>query len=449
MIFFLKFTVYPCKNNTHSVQSEGAYAACWINASDSTNAFIKAKYLIERDEWTIETLEIDPFPISRDMIQKSDFHVKNYDLAFNDGHSIYYFAWSKNVEKETELVLRTRNKLNKKKFYSGRSSVLRKGYCLHPDSESCCNQIIKAHSIQKNQVLSAIAVDSHVYQLSRSSLSSKLSAVQYQKEGINKASVFRGFCKKHDNELFEEIDNNILFPSEHQVFLYAYRSICKEVFEKNKALNILNEAISALEPDCAEWKIINSSLQGTKYGLDNLIRIKSIYDNTLINKTYNDMKFVIFKYSSKPNMAFSGLIYPDFDFMGNQLQDLADTQAQLSLVTACSAPMSNGWGYLIAWHTEGGAVGDTFIQSLAEVINSSQCVEDALFRFIISSCENHAFSPLWWESINSYHQEAITQRVGEMIEPMAPVPNDYLRYGLEGIVDWSFEEVFTNLEPYT
>ncbi|MFS1901561.1 hypothetical protein BCU43_009085 [Vibrio lentus] len=448
-VFFIKLTVYPCADNSHPIPAEGAYAACWIKASDPTSAFAKAKFLVERDEWDIDTVEVPPIAVTREMFIDRDTGLQNYDSAVLKGFSVCYVAWSPEVDQETEFVLTTLEKLDKAKYYKDRSSLLKKGYCLHPDSFSCCNQIIKAHSIQKNQSLSSISINNHVYQLSKKPSSEQNYSVCYVKEGINKASTFKGFCKKHDNELFEVIDNHVLVPTEEQVFLYAYRSICREVFEKNKAVSLLNAHLSSFTQNCAEKQLVNNLIEGTNHGLDNLIKIKGAYDLTLRERTFSDMKFVVFKCNQKPNMAFSGLIYPDFDFLGNCLQDLSDTNKSLSLITACSAPMEGGWGYLLAWHQNKSAVCDTFVASLAELINGGESVEDALFRFIISACENHAFSPLWWDRLNSTHKDAIIQRVNEMVDILSVVPNSYLQKGVEGIIDWSFEEVSTNLEPCT
>ncbi|MDC5856681.1 hypothetical protein [Vibrio europaeus] len=447
-LFFIKLKVSPCLGNSHEISSKGAYAACWIKASDHLSAFAKATFLVERDEWHIDTVEIPPVAVTREMFIDRDVGLQNYDSASLRGFSVYYVAWSPEVDQETELPLSTLGKLDKAKYYKDRGSLLKKGYCLHPDSISCCNQIIKAHSIQKNQSLSSISIDNHVYQLSIKSSLEKDYSVCYEKEGINKASTFRGFCKKHDNNLFEAIDNYVLAPTEEQVFLYAYRSICRELFEKNKAVSLLNANLSSFTKDCAEKRLVNNLIEGTNYGLDNLTKIKDTYDLTLSQRTFSDMKFVVFKCNQKPNMAFSGLIYPDFDFLGNGLQDLSDTNKSLSLVTLCSAPMEGGWGYLLAWHQEKSAACDTFVASLAELINSGDSVEDALFRLIISGCENHAFSPLWWENLNSTHKEAIIQRVNEMVDPLTLVSSSYLQKGLEGIIDWSFDEVSTNLDPH-
>jgi hypothetical protein len=70
------------------------------------------------------------------------------------------------------------------------------------------------------------------------------------------------------------------------------------------------------------------------------------YDNSLRRELYADIKYVLFISQQRPNIAFSGLFYPDFDVIGNQLQDLGDHDQELQLITMCSSPMANNkWGF--------------------------------------------------------------------------------------------------------
>jgi len=448
LVYFIKFTVVPCSHNTHNITAEGAYAFCWVVANDPISALAKSKFLVEKDEWNIDTIDNEIVPVSREFFANRETGEKNYDLALLNGISVYYVAWSKEVSEEKELNLNIATKLNKSQYYKQRGIILKEGRCLHFDSGDNCDQIIKAHSIQRNQSLANIATNSHVYQISNQRSIKNNNKLVYELEGINKASTFRGFCKKHDNELFEPIDNSPLTPSDEQVFLYAYRSISREVFEKSKALSLSISLSDSYKNDCAEQRLIDKLIEGTSYGLEQLIAIKESYDVTLKSKSFSDIKFVVFKCNQEPNIAFSGLIYPDFDFLGNHLQHLDGSNGQLSLLTFCSAPMIEGWGYILAWHQENSATCDTFISSLTQVIRDGNCVEDALFRFVISSCENHAFSPIWWDALDAEKKDKVVARVNEIVDPMSIILPSYLKVGLEGIINWSFEEVHTNLEPY-
>jgi hypothetical protein len=117
-------------------------------------------------------------------------------------------------------------------------------------------------------------------------------------------------------------------------------------------------------------------------------------------------------------MAFSGVLYPDYDFEGQLLQDLSQLKEHLELLTFCSAPTARGWGFLFAWHESSCY---RFVQSLAEAARS-QPLEDLLFRMALS-CENHAISPQWWESLPTSTTQMIDERMTEMADLHVRTPN--------------------------
>ena len=268
----------------------------------------------------------------------------------------------------------------------------------------------------------------------------------FEKYGINKASTFLGFCKKHDNELFEPIDKFPLVPTNQQVVLYAYRSLCRELFVKENSLELLKSQLGAGINQNAINKLLRNMKQGTAFGLKNLKIHKIIYDNSLRKKLYHDVRHVLFISKQKPTIAFSGIFYPDFDFVGRQLQDLGDHNKNLQLITMASAPMNHGWGFLLAWHVTSSNVCVDFMRSLATMIHDKNNVlGDFLFRLVITSCENIAVSPNWWERLPENQKEQITLRETLRSDVFSMTKPFYLMKGLEGISNWDFKSVLSNM----
>lgn len=91
-------------------------------------------------------------------------------------------------------------------------------------SNSECNQIISAHSIQENGELSKISDSingkSQVYHFNEDITKKEKVISQID---ITKASAFYGFCHKHD-QTFEPIDKNTCVSNEQSLFLYSLRS---------------------------------------------------------------------------------------------------------------------------------------------------------------------------------------------------------------------------------
>lgn len=317
---------------------------------------------------------------------------------------------------------------------------------MHFDSENKCSSIINAHSIQKNQSLSSIAENGEVYVVAGGfgDLRKNGEKLTYKKAGINKFSTFAGFCGYHDKEIFKPIDDSPLIPTQQQVFLYAYRSLCRELFVKENSLELINSQIKC-HNNKTDKDLLNSHKIATIFSLDNLIRHKSEYDKLLKNKSYSDIKYVLFISKQKPCIAFSGLFWPDFDFLGRQLQNSGDYKTKLELITMCSAPMNdNGWGFLFAWHKNSSNICNDFMESLATVIYNKCDIGDLLFRLAISNCKNLAISPQWWEILSEDHKEKISSRVTSMAHPDIEIKHNYLMYGLEGISQWQFEETISS-----
>lgn len=322
-----------------------------------------------------------------------------------------------------------------------------RGRCLHYFDGAHCNEAISAHSIQKQGQLSLIAEEGHVYQLSAdpSMLKRSNGVPGLKKVGVNRASTFAGFCKHHDNALFKPIDNFPLRPEKHQIALYSYRCLCREYFVKENAVAVLNKMKSHTELDSQQQSFLDASHLGHSIGLAGLAHHKSKFDAALLACDYDQFEFTYFTSSSPCPVQLSGLLYPDYDFEGKQLQDLGNHETPLDLITFFTAPIDKGWAFGFGWHTSSSRTCIPFLQSLAQRAATGEKVEDALLRFSLSCCENHAVRISWWNGLNESARNAVIERMLLMIHPLIPVPKHYLATGCEGIADWRYEHVYTTL----
>jgi hypothetical protein len=322
-----------------------------------------------------------------------------------------------------------------------------RGRCLHFADGVRCNEIIAAHSIQKRGQLGLIAEDGHVYRLNADPSTLRDSGgIPYPKRiGIRKASTFVGFCKHHDNALFAPIDNATLEPRHQQIALYAYRSLCREYFVKENAVAVLGKLKDHPDIDSQRQSMLKAGFVGHSLGLDGLRHHKQHYDEALKNNLFDEFEFTYFTSSSRCSLQLSGLLYPDFDFLGQRLQDLGNWKSPLDLIAFFTAPTADGWAYGFAWHQSSNRTCVPFMQSLASQVHMGQRPEDMLVRFSLSCCENHAFRISWWDSLPATSKQSAVERVHLMVHPSMPVPSNYLACGCEGLADWNFEYVQTTL----
>ena len=175
-----------------------------------------------------------------------------------------------------------------------------RGRCLHYYDGARCNEIILAHSIQKKGQLSLIAEDRHVYRFSAdlSTLQKTGGIPQMKRVGLNKATTFAGFCKHHDNSLFEAIDNYPFEPNKRQAALYSYRCICREYFVKENAVQVLERMRQHSELNAERKSFLRSSHIGHSLGLAGLTHHKSLYEEAFQIVDYDQFEFTCFTSSS-------------------------------------------------------------------------------------------------------------------------------------------------------
>lgn len=322
-----------------------------------------------------------------------------------------------------------------------------RGRCLHYEMGGRCNEIISAHSIQRSGQLAHIVEDGHVYRVSAdlSTLNKNNGKPKPRRVGVNRVSTFAGFCKRHDNALFAPIDDYPLRPDAKQVALYAYRSLCREYFVKENAVRSLSNPVDHCDLDPSARSRLAASCKGHAIGFNGLQYHKEKYDRALLSKSYRDFDYAIFTSNSPCAVQLSGLLYPDYDFTGRCLQELGLEERPLELITFFTAPTASGWSLGFAWHVSSSSTCERLLGSLAAVVSSGTRLEDALLRFSVSCCENHALRMSWWDALPPHSKATLMERISLMGCPFTPVPSSYLAKGCEGIANWSFEHVYTTL----
>jgi len=190
-------------------------------------------------------------------------------------------------------------------------------------------------------------------------------------------------------------------------------------------------------------EMIKGLIIGNHKGLTDLLWHKERYDIAIKNKKYDDFRYVVYKMNNKPNLAFSGLIFPHYDFEGKLLQDLSNQKIRLDLLTFCSAHMKDGWGYIIAWHKSSDTNSKRFYDSLVN-LSENQSLSDMLFRLAFN-VENIGINPEWWENLDRNDKTRITDYVSEALDPLSEIRSDYLNKSLEGITDWEISEIIKEI----
>jgi hypothetical protein len=320
------------------------------------------------------------------------------------------------------------------------------GKCLHFNADADCGKPIRSHSIQKAGQLRNIAEGGHVYRVGvvPPETVHKPPQIDMLKVGLNKVSTFPGFCDFHDSELFAPIDNFLLNPTDQQVFLYAYRCLCRELFVKRNAVSLMTAMCDRDDLSDHQRNIFQPSKLGHENALRSLEEHKRAFDRTLKRKSI-DVHYVCFAITNPWNFQISGVIYPDYDFLGRPIQDLLQAAQIIDLATYFTAPMHDGWALVFAWHPSSDQACLKLTRSLADAITRGARPEDALFRFAFTTSENHAVRISWWDGLSDEKRRAIKKRMSLSLSLTELLPSNYLAVGLEGIAEWELSHVMTNV----
>ncbi len=311
--------------------------------------------------------------------------------------------------------------------------------CLTPDAwkNECHGQISSAHTVPKAS-LKQIARNGHVYSFKPSLKKLRENQGVFLPElvGVNKASIFTGFCSRHDNDIFTPLEKKAFSGTSEQCFLLGYRSLAKEYYNKHAAgafHNLLQDADKGQTP--LKQLEIQTSIQAQEIGLGTSIQdnnhYKSKYDSILESRVFNTVRGYIIEFEAPPPVMCSGGFFPEQDFDGAELQDLLDLSKIPDLL--CFASFYGGQHGVVAfsWLTESDPTCCTFIESLKRI--PDQYVTGALLRFFFTHCENIHMNPDWWESLPQGTQDALIRRSADsanlyMARPRAVLSDDGIFY---------------------
>lgn len=259
--------------------------------------------------------------------------------------------------------------------------------------------------------------------------------------GLKKASTFPGFCATHDRTTFEPIERTAIAPTAEQGFLLAYRSLCKELFQKQAQFEVISELQTkgdhGLNPldqvTFQHW--VSSHLLGVNLGLRDLKREKSLHDAVLLNRSWDqDYCFLAVPITTKPTVVSSGAVIPEYDFAGNSLAKLGRPDLECDLL-AFSIVATDHDGLAIWGCRRESEHGMSFLRQAA-TLSDDDLVQGAV-RFAFELVENTFMTPGWWSELPAEKKEIVIRRANSGL-PSRPDPGPaQLRDDGVRLVEWS------------
>ena len=255
--------------------------------------------------------------------------------------------------------------------------------------------------------------------------------------GLNKATVFTGFCKYHDQKIFEPIDGYEFEPeNKEQEFLFAYKALAKEhhtklsLFEAYKSvLNWLRtkniselkkhslikhenefetktELIPHLTQIVKELKAASKSLESYQ------IRLNSNLDA----EKYSNIESKILILQNEYPIACSSCITFTKDFEGRKINDLTNLRAMPKYLFLTIFP-ENFNTYVILSYLRKHKHYFKFIEN--QILNTNIDLQKKLVsNLLLKHVENFVISPTLWNSLDDEHKEKIVEIYRKNINPL-------------------------------
>jgi hypothetical protein len=294
-------------------------------------------------------------------------------------------------------------------------------YCSHPlaSPQECKGKIVRAHTLQKSGSLSTISVNRHVYGLEEGGMPDDNGYPPFKLIGVNEASTFTGFCQRHDTELFQPLEMKPFTTSKEQFFLLAYRALSKEVYAKRFALRI--EPILR-RGDVGKEPFQQVILQNQLYVMAQLHRLSlrdleanlKDYEQIYLAQDFDRMSAYVVFADRTLDFVVSGGVYPEFDFAGLSLQDLA-TPNRLEFLTYSALAFQTGGVIAFVWDSTRGGSCVQLMRSLDSL--ASEDVPDALVRLTFEHFENTYADPRWWEGMSDSERGRLLLRLATAASP--------------------------------
>jgi len=290
--------------------------------------------------------------------------------------------------------------------------ALRKGYCSHPGREAdpCSRKIVKAHTIQKKGGLSAIADAGHVMTVKpiMKDMIESEGIPSPRRIGIGNASVFPGFCGKHDDALFKPIERKEVPLDTDNAFLFAYRAIAYERFAKEaqrQGTQVQREMDrgQSFSQQAAIQRYMHSMIAGIEIGMRDLERWTSLFDERLLSGSRAGFRFRAFRFDCVLPIVACSAFHPEFDFHDNELQRLGRGDVDFDHVTLTVSSFVGHTVMVFGWIGDAAGPAAALADSFVRVDDDRKA--DALVRLLFVHSDNFFLRPSWWAALPKAEQD--------------------------------------------
>lgn len=310
----------------------------------------------------------------------------------------------------------------------------------------CDSKPIKSHSVSKSGMLKKIAEENKVYTTIEKNIfviEKEQGGFPQKKISIQRASTFKGFCRKHDSELFAPFEDILYKYSPEQNFLLFYRAICLELYKTRNVLDMKSKVLNNcsfsddLITNIEKVKSLVVDISYTKIGCHEIEAVKNKLDGQLVSRDFSHIKTYFIKIKEIPEIMFAGSLTVEFDFDGNRLLHLNQEEPIENYLNVNSIIDFEGNGvFVFNWLNNDDKYPEKFIESLNN-LNSDE-LPNRLVRFLFEYNENCYCKISWWDNLSEEMKNELISSIKNV--GLVDRKADDLRAKKLKVVDWTILE---------
>jgi len=295
---------------------------------------------------------------------------------------------------------------NMQEVYNLHDKEMQRRYCSHANAtgQPCGGKIVKAHTIQKNGGLVAIARDGHVYFQSstRPNLERKAGELVPRLVGIGTASAFPGFCAKHDRELFKPIEGKDCTIGPAEALLFSYRSICLESYYKQALLAVSDcffrfDEGAPVKNQVKVQNLAHNIRRGALWAVVTTLSQKRDFQERLETQDFVGFSYSWTRFDDLLPIVCSGAFLPDNDLTGKLLQRIPYGKQTFESVTLNITSFARQSIIVFGWIGESDGPAARFVRSFDGL--DDQIKAAVAIRLALEYLANSYISPDWWETL--------------------------------------------------
>lgn len=318
---------------------------------------------------------------------------------------------------------------NKKAFHAKRCGAQDAGL------GTCDGKIIKAHTVSRGPNLSKIARNGRVtqYTADPAQLIKSGGKLVPTEIGIADASVFHGFCSKHDRTLFSCIENEPFVGRADQCLAVAYRTLSRELYGKDAGSHLRETLRDADKGKSLIEQVYLQALldvidQGNQLARNDLASTHFKLTKALVERQGEALQSIVIGFEGMLPFMVAGAWSPFTDLHGNELQKgMANENLEQIFISSFA---DSDWSKVcISWLNKPDAPGKVIADQICMLPKKQHA--SACLQISAKHVENIFYSPAWFDARTEIELKQLYALTFSGMDSMGSAPTAQIKLDLD------------------